>query len=90
MDCSPPGSSIYEVFQARIQEWVAIPSPGDLPDPGSEHMSLTASALKGVFFNTSSIWTVITIFTMHAPNGRGSKHVREQHCKSTILLESIL
>ena len=24
MDCSPPGSSVHEVFQARILEWVAI------------------------------------------------------------------
>ena len=25
MDCSPPGSSVHEIFQARILEWVAIP-----------------------------------------------------------------
>ena len=24
MDCSPPGFSVYEIFQARILEWVAI------------------------------------------------------------------
>ena len=24
LDCSPPGSSIHEVFQARIVEWVVI------------------------------------------------------------------
>ena len=24
MDCSPPGSSVHEVFQARVLEWVAI------------------------------------------------------------------
>ena len=24
MDCSPPGSSVYGLFQARILEWVAI------------------------------------------------------------------
>ena len=34
MGCSPPGSSIHGISQARIPEWVAIPSPGDLPDPG--------------------------------------------------------
>ena len=27
-----PGSSIHGIFQARILEWVAISSPGDLPD----------------------------------------------------------
>ena len=34
MDCSPPGSSVYGILQARILQWVAIPSPGDLPNPG--------------------------------------------------------
>ena len=24
MDCSPPGSSVHEIFQARILEWGAI------------------------------------------------------------------
>ena len=24
MDCSPPGSSVHEILQARIPEWVAI------------------------------------------------------------------
>ena len=35
-DCSPPGSSVLGIVQARILEWVAIPSPGDLPNPGIE------------------------------------------------------
>ena len=26
MDCSPPGSSVHGIFQARILEWVAISS----------------------------------------------------------------
>ena len=34
MDCSQPGSSVHGILQARILEWVAIPSPGDLPNPG--------------------------------------------------------
>ena len=25
IDCSPPGSSVHGIFQARILEWVAIP-----------------------------------------------------------------
>ena len=27
MDCSPPGSSVHEIFQARILEWVAVSFP---------------------------------------------------------------
>ena len=26
MDCSPPGSSVHEILQARILEWFAISS----------------------------------------------------------------
>ena len=26
MDCSPPGSSVYGILQARILEWVVMPS----------------------------------------------------------------
>ena len=26
MDCSPPGSSVHGMLQARILEWVAMPS----------------------------------------------------------------
>ena len=29
MDCSPPGSSVHGILQARILEWVAMPSPSD-------------------------------------------------------------
>ena len=32
MDCSSPDSSVRGIFQARIQEWVAIPPPGELPE----------------------------------------------------------
>ena len=34
MDCDPPGSSVHGILQTRILEWLAVPSPGDLPDPG--------------------------------------------------------
>ena len=30
------GSSVHGILQARTLEWVAIPSPGDPPDPGTE------------------------------------------------------
>ena len=31
--------SVHGILQARILEWVAIPSPGDLPEPGIEPRS---------------------------------------------------
>ena len=40
MDCSPIGSSVHGILQAKILEWVAIPfRRGDLPDPGIEPRS---------------------------------------------------
>ena len=34
VDCSPPGSSVHGVLQARTLEWVAMPFSRDRPDPG--------------------------------------------------------
>ena len=36
---SPPGLSAHQILQARIPEWVAFPSPGDLPNPGIKSAS---------------------------------------------------
>ena len=44
IDCSPPGSSVHGIPQARILEWLPFPSPGDLPDSGSKSGSPTLQA----------------------------------------------
>ena len=33
VDCNPPGSSVHRILQARIMEWVAIPSAGGSYQP---------------------------------------------------------
>ena len=49
MDCSPPGSTVRGILQARILEWVSMPSfrgyspPRDFPT--SRKPSLVAPAL---------------------------------------------
>ena len=48
-DCSPSGSSVHGILQARILEWVAISFSRDLPNPGIECIS---RALAGKFFTT--------------------------------------
>ena len=41
MDCSPLGSSVDRILQAKMLEWVAMtPPPVDLPDPGIKPVSL--------------------------------------------------
>ena len=49
MDCSPPGSSVHGILQARILEWVAISYSRRPTNPGLEPRSL---ALPGRFFTT--------------------------------------
>ena len=55
MDCSSSGSSVHGISQARILEWVAFPSLGDLPDPGIKPASLVAPALAGEFCTTGPL-----------------------------------
>ena len=59
MDCSPPGSSVHGILQARILEWVAMPSSRDLSDPGIEPASLKSHALAARFLTTSPTWEAL-------------------------------
>ena len=52
MDCSPPGSSVYGILQARILEWVTISFSRIRPHPGMEPVSLESPALASGFFTT--------------------------------------
>ena len=56
MNCSPWGSSVREILQARTLEWVAMPSSQESSDPGIKLVSLMFLALEGRFFTTSTIW----------------------------------
>ena len=56
IDCSLPGSSVHGILQTRILQWVAMPSSGDLPDPGIKPVCLISPALAGKFFTTSDTW----------------------------------
>ena len=52
MNYSPPGSSIHGVSQARILQWVAMLSSGDLSHLGIEPMIPAPPAWAG-FFTTA-------------------------------------
>ena len=49
LDCSPPGSSVHGIFQARIIEWVVIfcHPPGDLPNSGVEPLYVSCIGQAG-------------------------------------------
>ena len=57
MDCSPQGSSAHDILQARILEWIVMPSSRGSSQPRDwNHISLTSPALAGGFFTTSASW----------------------------------
>ena len=80
MDCNLPGSSDHGILQARILEWVTVPSsrgclpPGDVPDTGNEPSSLMSLAFAGKFFTTNITLGHIHIFKKHCFSSDGHTH----------------
>ena len=59
MNCSSPGSYVHGILQARILEWVAMPSFRDLPNPGIEPISFNVSWIGRQVFTTSTTWEAL-------------------------------
>ena len=56
MDCSPPGSSVHGILQAKILEWVAMsPSMGS-SRTRDRPMSVMSPELASGFFTTGTTW----------------------------------
>ena len=66
IDCSPPGSSVHGILQARILEWVAHFLLQGIFLTQGLNPRLMSPALAGRFFTTSAIW--------EAPQRCGCKH----------------
>ena len=47
VDCSPPGSSVHGILQARILEWVAMPSDRGSSQPGDQTCVSCISCVGG-------------------------------------------
>ena len=52
MDCSPPGSSVHGILQARILEWVVMPASRGSSQPRDPTRVSLSPALAGEFFTT--------------------------------------
>ena len=65
MDCSLPDSSVHRILQARILEWVAMPYPGDLPDPGIEPESPASPALQADSLLLSHWWSPTSTYSTY-------------------------
>ena len=59
MDCSLPGSSVHGILQARILDWVAMPSSRGSSLPRDQTLSLSFPALAGRFFTTRATWEAL-------------------------------
>ena len=68
MDCSPPGSSVHGILQARILEWVAISFSRGSSNPGIDPRSptLQADALPSEPPGKSPLGIHIHINNVHA------------------------
>ena len=47
MDCSPPGSSVHGILQARILEWIAMPSTRGSSRPRDQMYRCESWTVKG-------------------------------------------
>ena len=71
MDCSPPGSSVHGVLQARILEWVAIPFSRGPSRPRDQSW---VSHISGKF---------VTVWTTREALIWGHHHLRSRWLKHT-------
>ena len=75
MDCSPSGSSVQGILQARILEWVVMPSCKG-SSQSRDHIwilvsSVSSPALAGGFYITSTTWEALWQYT--GPHNMGPR-----------------
>ena len=56
MGCSPLGSSVHGILQARYWRRLTCRPPEDRPNPGIKPASLISPALASGFFTTTVTW----------------------------------
>ena len=59
IDHSLSGFSVHGICQARILEWIAIPSSNGSSNSGTEPAYLMSPALAGGFFTASPTWDAL-------------------------------
>ena len=82
MDCNPPGSSVHELFQARILEWLPFLFPGDLPDPVIKPGSPSIAGRVFIFWGTFLMKQNIELFIWSSSPTPG--HMSKKKVKTLI------
>jgi len=68
MDCSPPGSSVHGILQARTLEWVAISSSRGSSQPREQTQVSCVSCIAGGFFTAEPPRKRLFVFSTHVLN----------------------
>ena len=62
MDCSLPGSSVHGISQARILEWVAMPSSRGFSQPRDQtHISCVSCLGRQILYHCSIWWQMSSL-----------------------------
>ena len=69
MDCSPPGSSVHGILQAKILEWVAIPFSRESSQPRDRTQ---VSCIAGGFFTICATREAPRKYCRHQEGEQGS------------------
>ena len=77
LDCSPPGSPVHGILEARILKWVAMPSSRGSSWPRNQ---TCVSCIAGGFFTTSITWEAHIIVIM-GKFGHKHCHTRWTSCE---------
>ena len=84
LDCSPPGSSVHGILQARIPKWVAISSPrGSFPSMDQTRISFVSFIGRQVLYcllgNPISTFNVLVsslpLPTLNLPSSQFTQHI---------------
>ena len=73
LDCSPPGSSVLGILQARILEWVAIPFTRGSSQPRDwAWVSCIAGRLFTIWATREELWLCFSLLTLSSSKIGGS------------------
>ena len=63
VDCSPPGSSVHGILQARILEWVAMPSSKVCSQPRdwTRISYISCIGRRVLYFPKFALWCILSI-----------------------------
>ena len=64
MDCNPPGSSVHGILQARILEWIAMPSSRGSSRPKDQTCVSRLSCIGRRILHHWATWEALTVLIL--------------------------